>query len=329
MTAAAEPIAEPIVLACAADDLFAMPLAVMLRSALSNLNRDRRLWLFLLDGGIRPANRRKIVDSLDRDRIQIEWVRPSTVALERLWLLCKYGYPISNYYRLLLPEIIPASVTKAIYLDSDIVVRGNLEQLWNLDLGDRYLLAAVNGGAYHLGMVEHLQGFDFTPYPQATPDQPYFNAGVLVLNLERWRQDRIAEQVIDLIARYHDLLLFPDQDAMNILLAQQWGQFSPQWNQVHCIYDYATWQDSPYPESEFQEARHNPAIVHFTSRPKPWVPGCLHPGRALFHEYRAMTAWADWRSTPWNRAMVLWQRIWRKLIRAIKRPLALKTQRNL
>lgn len=278
---------EPIVLISTADDNYAMPLAVTVKSALINLQNKRQVVLYVLDGNITPANKHKIVQSLNSDLIDIFWVQPDESLLVNMKLDDKYN-TLVVYYRLFISQLIPQHFKKAIYIDSDVVVLGDLEQLWHIDVGDKYLLAVQDiWQRYVRKAMKNYQkiGID--------PDYKYFNAGVLLINLEKWRSDNLGTKALEFIEQNRKYLRWHDQDGLNGVLTGQWGELDPKWNQMKAIYDYSSWTESPYTEDVFNQVLHNPQIVHFADFPKPWQPNCKHPKQDLFFEYLALTAWGS------------------------------------
>jgi lipopolysaccharide biosynthesis glycosyltransferase len=297
-------VAEPIALACAADANYAMPLAVTIRSVVSNLNSFREIVLFVLDGGIKQAQKQKIIASIGSKVTDVKWIEPSKTALEKLEVSEKY--PVSTYFRLLLPQILPQHLKKIIYLDTDLVVNGDLAQLWNIDVETNYVLAAQDAGYFNLSNVLHLKDCEKL---EGLLNCKYFNTGVLVINLEKWRTDKIAEETIQFLENNPQHILFADQDALNVVLAgKKWGELDPRWNQVHSIYQYSSWQDSPFEEEVFHNVLNDPYVIHFTTPPKPWQNGCHHPKKDLFFQYLDQTAWSGWRNT-------IWRRIWRRFMK--------------
>jgi lipopolysaccharide biosynthesis glycosyltransferase len=290
---------EPIAIACAGDNNYAMPLAVTVSSLLANFGSDQRLSLFLIDGGIEPANQKKIIQSLDGNKIDITWIKSSDISTKILpeQLPLSDKWPLTTYYRLLLPQIIPQHFHKVIYLDTDLVIQGDISNLWNAAIDDNYALAVQDVCQPYVAMTSHLNPEKFG-IPQ---NSKYFNSGVLVMNLEQWRRDQITDKLFELIARHKDTLLFPDQDALNIVLAQRWRELPPSWNQMHGIYAFSNWQESPYSQMEYDKAIQEPDIIHFTTLPKPWMNNCIHPQKDLFYQYLDRTAWAGWRNTIWRR----------------------------
>ncbi|GAB4382606.1 MAG: glycosyltransferase family 8 protein [Elainellaceae cyanobacterium] len=287
---------QDILVACAADENYAMPLAVTVRSLVANLDPARRVVLFVLDGGIKPSQKQRIERSLDPQKIEIKWIQPSDDLLKDLPVSEKY--PVSTYYRLLLPQIIPDHIQKIIYLDSDLIIQSDLGQLWDIELGNRSALAVQDICHRYVTRTNHINPKKYG----IKDDCKYFNTGVLVINLERWRTDNTAEKAIDIIRNNPEEMLFADQDALNIVLAGQWGELDPRWNQMHAVHDYQSWQESLYSEEVFQDVVQHPHIIHFTTPPKPWSKGCNHPEQKLFFQYLDMTAWQGWRNTLWRRA---------------------------
>jgi lipopolysaccharide biosynthesis glycosyltransferase len=137
---------------------------------------------------------------------------------------------------------------------------------------------------------------------------------MLVINLDKWRTDNIPLKVIEYLERNKEYVRDHDQDGLNGVLAGQWGELSPRWNQMPRIYSYASWQESPYDEQLYNELLNHPYIVHYTTPPKPWHKGCEHPNTALFFQYLDQTAWSGWRNTIWRRA-------WRRATKEVKQRL--------
>lgn len=284
---------QSIVLVCAADNNYAMPLAVTVRSALANLHSDRQIALFILDGGISKINKHKITRSIDSTQVDISWIRLDNAIFQNLPL---YNHlTISSYYRVLIPEVLPKHFQKAIYLDSDMVVTGDLAELWNIDIGDNYVLAVQDDHQLYMSIADSWKTYQALGI---SPDSKYFNSGLLVMNLEKWRTDNIGRKVIEYIKKEN---LTNDQDGLNVVLAGKWGELHPQWNQMPKIYNYSSWKESPFTEDVYNKLLHQPYIVHYTTTPKPWCAGlrhgCKHPKKDLFFHYLDMTDWSGWRDT--------------------------------
>ncbi|WP_016949056.1 glycosyltransferase family 8 protein [Anabaena sp. PCC 7108] len=290
---------QPIILVCAADNNYAMPLAVTVRSALANLKSKRQIALFILDGGINKTNKNKIIKSLQSDQVEISWIQIDDTQLNNL-VLTRH-LTTTSYYRLLITKFLPPEFDKAIYLDTDMVVKGNLEELWNIPLEDNYVLAVQDDVELYISMSDGLKNYKEVGI---SPDLKYFNSGLLVINLKQWRNENIGEKVLEYITQNREYVR-NDQDGLNAVLAGKWQEIHPRWNQMPRIYDYSSWKESPYAEDIYEELLHQPYIIHFTNSPKPWYAGlqteCKHPKKDLFFQYLDMTSWSGWRDTVWRR----------------------------
>ncbi|MEC4985056.1 MAG: glycosyltransferase family 8 protein [Oscillatoria sp. PMC 1068.18] len=281
---------------CAADDRYAMPLTVAVRSVLANLKSYPQVKLFLIDGGISPENKEKFLQSLNPEQIELHWLQPDQSKLTKMKV--KGHVSLASYYRLLIPELLPGSLQKVIYLDSDLVVNADIGKLWNIDVGDYYLLAVQDLGVPYVGCPVGLLNYQELGYPA---DYKYFNAGVLVINLQKWREENIGKKVINYIQENLEFVRWWDQDGLNAVLAGKWGELDYKWNQQPPIYGYGepSWKPSPLKkelsEEVCQDIIDNPYIVHYVTSRKPWRYDSLHPRRDLFFHYLDMTAWAGWR----------------------------------
>ena len=122
---------DPVVV-LAADEGFAMPLAATVRSALDNLAANRKLRIYLLESGLAPELKERVVRSWPPGRFSVEWLTVDRAALADLPVSGHLS--IAGYYRILIPRLLPRSVERTIYLDSDMIVRADLARLWDLDL---------------------------------------------------------------------------------------------------------------------------------------------------------------------------------------------------
>lgn len=125
---------QSMAIVCAADENYAMPLAVTLRSVVVNLKNEPKVSIFVIDGGISQRSKRRIIKSCGSQQVDISWIQPNESLLANLKV--ERHLTIVTYYRLLIPQIVPEQFNKVIYLDSDMVVQGNLEELWQIEIGD-------------------------------------------------------------------------------------------------------------------------------------------------------------------------------------------------
>lgn len=298
---------------CAADEGYVMPLATMVFSLIEQLSSDCRLRLFVIDGGITPSSREKLCQTINPNRATIEWITPSPNLIQRVSQLKTSGHiAISAYYRILIPDLLPQDIDKVIYLDCDLIIRGNLRGLWNQDLGDNYLLAVQDMGIETVSSKDGLLNYQDLGL---SPNQKYFNSGVLLLNLPKWRSTNLAWRTIEYIETNRRFIRFHDQDGLNAVIAGDWGEMHPMWNQTPDIYrNWRNWEESVFSEEVYNVARYAPKIIHFASSEKPWNT-FIHPNRDLFYHYLDKTPWAGWRFTWWQACKRRSKRAVRKLLR--------------
>ena len=127
------------------------------------------------------------------------------------------------------------------------------------------------------------------------PAAPYFNSGVMVLNVQRMREERIEIELLDCLKQNERYVWCWDQYALNVVFANHWKPLPLRWNQGAHFFEFPDEQSSPLNSTEFLQAREHPAIVHFTTEWKPWHYGNRHPLKHLFFEQLDQTAWKGWR----------------------------------
>lgn len=293
-------------LLCAADDNYAKPLTVMLHSAVSNLREGVSLNVILMDGGIQEESWAGIKESLANLPIKIMVVKPDAREIEDL--VTSHHITHTAYFRLLAAEFLPTWLDKAIYLDSDVLVRGDLTELWEADLGGHYCLAvpdiacpyvdARHGGENRRKANPYMAAI--SPIPNwkrlgLNGDASYFNSGVMVLNLKRWREDSVADKLLDCLRDNEQHVWCWDQYALNVVFSEQWGHLPARWNQGAHVFEYPGAEHSPIGRDEFVDMRDQPAIIHFTTEWKPWQHRPFHPLADEYFVALDQTAWSGWR----------------------------------
>jgi len=210
-----------------------------------------------------------------------------------------------TYYRLFVPEKLQLS--KALYLDADIVVNGPIRELYDIDLDDCCLAAANTPG-----FVAH-QDLEMSVGGR------YFNAGVMLINLDKWRSEHIKERVIDVVRRKPWAIQFADQCGLNSVVNGQWKEIHPKFNVQSFYFDvgigpYA----SSFPPGELAFAVEHPIILHYSGSVKPWHFGYRHPYRKTYWKYLRKTPFNRWFSNDISFAKVVKACIPRRLKESVK-----------
>jgi lipopolysaccharide biosynthesis glycosyltransferase len=340
------PSPREIVVVSASDDGYVRPLAATIRSALDTLGRDRRLRLYVLDGGLSDDNKARLLNSWEDSRLTVEWVQPDLGQIRDL-MVSDHVNSVT-YLRLLMPWSLPQHVTRAIYLDADMLVLRDLGDLWDEPQGGFAALAAQDIAAPVFDATASLPTFErcrshlaaFTPVANFRElgfpgDAPYLNGGLLVVDLAQWRRDRLAEQMLRCMRDHRRHVLWWDQYALNVALVGRWRALDYRWNQGAHLFVYPNWQSSPLDRETFRRLRAAPWIVHFCSPSKPWQYFCPHPFTRSWRRCLARTAWRDWRPERPADFMRQWwdfhyrplRTQWKTKTRALKRAVGYKRRK--
>lgn len=180
----------------------------------------------------------------------------------------KAKYPKYTYFRLFLADLAPGNIDTALFLDSDLIITGSLEQLAEIDMSDKFICAASEASVDD--NVRRLNNI-------GCPAESYFNAGVLLINLTLWRKQKFSEAFLEVAEKYAGHLDWVDQDILNIYFANRWTKIHRKFNAVHLI----------RPLSAL------PTIIHYASASKPWQYLDTHPYNSLYWKYLRLTPYRN------------------------------------
>jgi lipopolysaccharide biosynthesis glycosyltransferase len=188
--------------------------------------------------------------------------------------------------RLLLPEVL-GEASRVLYLDCDVLVLDRLDPLWQLDLGTSVVAAVAN--VIEPARREHVAGIGVS-YRGG-----FFNSGVILFDLDRMRREGSSAQLVKFARDYGQKLLWPDQDALNVVFSSRWHSLHPRWNAQNNLWSWRTWAIELFGAERVEEAVSDPAIRHFEgpSVAKPWHYLSPVPHRDVYLETLAQTPWAD------------------------------------
>ncbi|HXP73324.1 MAG TPA: glycosyltransferase family 8 protein, partial [Stellaceae bacterium] len=201
--------------AVACDAGFAQHLAVMLLS-LADENARHDVSVFVLWSGS-SDDRDKLSRALASTHFEFSFIDVDDSALGGLTVGA--NITLMTYARLLMADLLPRELDRILYLDGDILVRGELQKLWIVDLRGRTV-----------GAVVDLPRYQFNHRLGLPPDAPYFNAGVLLIDLRRWRQLDIGSRCLAFAREHPSRLQWWDQCALNFVLHDDWISLDRVWN---------------------------------------------------------------------------------------------------
>jgi len=259
----------------AVDDGYAPVLGVAIRSLVAVADPGRHYAVHILTDQLSDHHRHQL-QSLQSDNVRIEFtdVHDQLVSLQDRLHVRDY-YTSATYYRFFIPSLFP-QYDCGIYLDCDMVVLTDPAVLCQLPMGNN-LLAAVNDEVVVKNDV-------FAQYVETVLEVPrhrYFNAGMLVMNLQEMRRMDLEKALVQLMGRY-TFRVAQDQDYLNLLCKNKVFYLDTKWNKT------------PYPE----DASIVPHIAHYKLNYKPW-----HYRGVCYEEY----FWKHAAMTPYA-ALLLTQR---------------------
>lgn len=276
-------------IACAADEAYVPHCAAMIHSALSSQDSGSVTIRFLRAPDVTDSTMDKLEEMVTTlgGRLVVHAGLDACVsdlpAMGRI--------PTVMWYRVFLPQLLP-TVARVLYLDCDTLVVDDLGPLWEIDLDD-YCVAAVTN-AFEPGDEPHATEIGL-PSPE-----DYFNSGVLLFNLDLMRSEGTMDDILE-CARSRRLV-WPDQDALNLVLAARRLPLDPRWNCMNVLF-YGTaptryvYRDPPavFGAALANAATTRPAILHFEGpdMAKPWHYLNRHPRRADYFAHRLATPWPD------------------------------------
>jgi lipopolysaccharide biosynthesis glycosyltransferase len=186
-----------------------------------------------------------------------------------------YHFSGTVYNRLLLASILNEKIKKVLYLDCDLIVLQDLTELYDTDLARNYLAAVKEIIEKEADERLCLEGSD------------YFNAGVLLLNLEIWRKENLEGKFLSFINEKSEKIKYLDQDVLNYCVKNRWIPLEAKHNVTHYFYDYTNYTEVYFglTKTVYDQIRENPSILHFSGHKKPWIEGCQHPKKELYFQY--------------------------------------------
>lgn len=266
---------------CATDDNYVQHCGVMLTSLFEN-NRDEIINVYLLTEGLSNESMAAIQRIIERYNAFFYYCQINAAFFDKCPIRKNDHVSIATYYRFVIPQVLPLTESKVLYLDCDIIIRKQISELWNIDLTD-YAIAAVDETICQSQEVFRRLQYD--------AKYGYFNAGVMLINVEYWRQNSISENLFNYVNLNTDKIILHDQDTLNAVLHDCWLPVVTTWNMGETFYRACIEPDN----QELFRYLKDPAILHYTWRPKPWNYGSCHPLKNEYFKYLALTQWRNFR----------------------------------
>lgn len=247
---------------------------VAVTSMIQNMQEDAKISLHLLcSKNLSDSSRRKIIEEFKNHVVVSFWNVDESLFLN--FPLNRKHININTYYRLIIDKVL-SHLDKVIYIDADVIVCGNIAELWNEDLDDSLIAGSLDEG-----------GVSQSRRLKLPPSSNYINAGVLIFNLKEIRKkyndvfDIYSEKYLE----YSDRIILQDQDILNIVYFDHIKVLDLRWNINSRLFRQNT-LERKYSEVDENIALNNVGIIHFTDTYKPWTFFCSHPYADLYWKYR-------------------------------------------
>lgn len=176
-----------------------------------------------------------------------------------------------TFMKLMIPDLIPATLKTILYLDVDMLVVGSIEGLLKEDIDD-----------YALAGVEDCSDCIFHKSRCGIPENsPYINSGVMLVNLEKWKEaknDNLFNRFVD---SNRSQFSINDQDVINAVFQNRIKTLHLKYNLTNHCYGFH-YSIMPGQKKQWKEARKSPIIVHFTNWNKPWKYECVHEYKKIY-----------------------------------------------
>ncbi len=241
----------------AADEKYMPYLAVALTSLKAYKSTEYDYQIHVLYTGSLNGYAQK-VKALAEENLTVSFVDVSE-KMQRIFdcIHCRDYYTPAIYYRLMIPEMFP-EYDKALYMDCDTVLLADIAELYTIDIGDNYIGAVADQA------VAAVPAFvEYTKKALGIDAERYFNSGVIVMNLKKFREIDFYDK-FNAVLRSYDFTVAPDQDCLNLICKDKVYYFDGAWNAM------------PIAGAEGGK----PKLIHYNLAMKPW-----HYDGVLYEEY--------------------------------------------
>lgn len=274
------------------DENYVQHMGVSICSLLKNNIRVEEITIYILSNGIKTESKRELTDivanQFQRKIVFIEFDQYKT----RLNLNMEWPIAISAYARLFVAEMLPIECERVIYIDCDTVICNSLVELWETDLG-----------CYSVGGVIDTVLPEFKVAVGLQEECPYINSGVLLIDIKKWRQQRVQDEFLRYISERCGKVSHHDQGTINGVLHDNIMILHPKFNAMTPLFTtrysnlFHLYQikGKYYSKREIREAKSHPAIIHYVPEfvGRVWEYECRHPKKQIYKKYMNQTVWKD------------------------------------
>ena len=234
------------------DETYAPFAGVAIKSLIENASKNNKYKIIVIYQDVKKESIEKIA-KLATENCDIEF-KAMEKGLETITdrtenkLRCDY-FTLTIFFRLFIADMFP-EYDKGIYLDSDIVVPGDISELYNIDLGNNIIGACIDSSIQDIPEIQY-----YSKNAIGKDIKEYINSGILLINLKMMREKKFSKKFLYLLNEYHFDSVAPDQDYLNAMCI----------GKVKFLNE--TWDTMP---NENRELIKNPNLIHYNLFAKPW-----------------------------------------------------------
>lgn len=288
----------------ASNDGYAGHLAASLYSLLDNNRNIPRMDIYILSVGMSEAYLERLADVAGAFCRGLHVAELGNLRERFDYEVDTMGFDISAMGRLFAPKVLPDCVRKALYLDCDTIVNGSIRPLYEAELGS-HLVGMVMEPTVYREMKDSI-GME--------RDEPYYNSGVLLMDLEAWRDQDVLGQLLEFYRSHEGSLFACDQDTINGALRGRIMPLPVRYNYFtnYRYFRYRTLASMcgayrSVGEDEYRQAGKAPVIIHYLGDERPWIAGNHNHFRRLYEYYLDKT---PWKGTPKQEGKRLYMQMW-------------------
>jgi lipopolysaccharide biosynthesis glycosyltransferase len=263
--------------ACNIDSKYTKYCSVLMVSLFEN-NKDEKIKMHILGDYLTSLNKFDLTEIAHRYSNEIQFYEVPEDVFN--------GFPTSKqwpkviYYRLMLPELIDKKVERVLYVDCDIIFRGSIKELFEINLKNNIIAAVEDVLSPYAPLIEEL-GY--------SPELYYFNSGVVLIDVPKWLNNDSTSKCIEFINSSN--VTHPDQDALNAVFNGKWLRLHYRWNFLSNFHTNYIKKEHFYSDLTCK-SRYSPIIIHFSGI-KPWQNNCIDPFKIEYFNYLSMTKWKN------------------------------------
>ena len=256
----------PIFYSC--DDTFIKYTIVSLTSMIQNASKDYDYRVYILHTGLSEKMRAELT-KLQNKNFSLSFINLASRLQDIAYRLpIRDYYSKTTYYRMFIAELF-RGYDKAIYIDSDTVVQGDISELYEIDIKENYV-----GACHEQAMVQVDEYGTYAEQVVGVSRHAFFNAGMIVINCQKFREKKVLDKFIKLLGEYN-FVVTQDEDYLNLICKDRVFWLDQRWNTE-------IFGEIPYP---IEEAK----ILHYIMTSKPWhYADCRHGD--IFWKYAENTS---------------------------------------